>query len=353
MNSPFTIRNATVDDAKQITDIYNEAILSTTATFDTEVKTEQQGREWLEAHDERHPVFVAELDGSITGWGALTEWSDRPAYYQTVESSFYVAEAYRGRGIGRALKQKIVDEARRLGFHTLIARMAEGSDASYYLNEDVGFELIGTMKQVGRKFGRRLDVHIMQLMLNNEPEPVRYLDSAELQGGVPYIRQAPNDKGLLSAIVFRPESNLRESVSMCRLSPQLGVHGDNWARGCWKSLPDGSPDPDVQIAITNTRAIALIAQAEEHWQLAGDNLYVDMNLSYENLPPGQRLAVGSAVIEITAVAHTGCKKFAERFGQAALSFVNSDVGKELNLRGTYAKVVQAGEIHVGDRVCKC
>ena len=164
-NTTVAIRHALPSDAAAIADIYNEAIRSTTATFDTEPKSAEERLRWLEAHDERHPVFVAELDGQVVGWAALTKWSDRSAYDQTAESSFYVAQPFRGRGIGRSLKERLIEEARRLGFHTILARVAEESDASIRINESFGFQHVGTMKEVGLKFGRRLDVHLMQLML--------------------------------------------------------------------------------------------------------------------------------------------------------------------------------------------
>ena len=165
----ISIRLACSDDAAAIADIYNEAIRTTTATFDTEPKTAEDRLKWLESHDERHPVFVAELDGRIVGWASLTKWSDRPAYDQTAETSFYVGEVFRGRGVGSALKERLIAEARRLGFHTLLARTAGESFASIHINQAFGFRHIGTMKEVGFKFGRRLDVHLMQLMLN-EPQ---------------------------------------------------------------------------------------------------------------------------------------------------------------------------------------
>lgn len=174
----------------------------------------------------------------------------------------------------------------------------------------------------------------------------------ELQSGLAEIRQSPSDEGLLKAIVIRPGSGERDSLAHCEISAELGVHGDRWATGCWMSLPDGSPHPDVQVTITNTRAIDLIAREQARWPLAGDNLYADFDLSCHNLKTGQRLVVGSAVLEITEIAHNGCKKFAERFGSDALKFVNSDVGKELHLRGIYAKIVQAGVISVGDVIVK-
>lgn len=161
-----TIRRAVLADAAAIAAIYNEAISTTTATFDTEPKSVDERTQWLQSHDERHPVLVAVLDGQVVGWAALTRWSERPAYDDTAETSFYVASAHRGRGIGRQLKEAIIEEARDLRYHTLIARVAEGSRESLHLNEDAGFVHVGTLKQVGRKFGRLLDVHILQKMLH-------------------------------------------------------------------------------------------------------------------------------------------------------------------------------------------
>lgn len=152
--------------------------------------------------------------------------------------------------------------------------------------------------------------------------------------------------------MIRPETDARTSLQQCELSAELGVHGDNWALGCWMSLPDGRPHPDVQVAIMNARTIALVAVDEARWPLAGDNLFVDLDLSEANLPPGTRLRVGSALLEITAVPHTGCKKFAARFGVDATRFVNSREGKRLHLRGIYAKIVQGGTTAVGDVVEK-
>lgn len=174
-NTELTIRLADPSDAHAIADIYNEAIRTTTATFDTEPKTPEDRLLWLSEHDDRHPVLVGEVNGQVVGWAALTEWSDRPAYSNTAETSFYVSEKYRGKGIGRQLKERLLNEARQLGFYTLLARMAEESLASIHINESLGFRRIGTMKEVGSKFGRRLDVHMMQLMLN---DPVPSNDSS-------------------------------------------------------------------------------------------------------------------------------------------------------------------------------
>ena len=161
----LTIRKAQPSDVEAIADIYNDAILTTAATFDTEPKSTSDRLKWLKSHRERYPVIVAELDGAVVGWASLSQWSDRSAYDETAETSFYVKKGCRGRGVGRKLKEAIIEEARRLKFHTLIARVAQGSDVSLHLNESFGFVLVGTMKEVGRKFGRLLDVRILQKML--------------------------------------------------------------------------------------------------------------------------------------------------------------------------------------------
>ena len=180
----------------------------------------------------------------------------------------------------------------------------------------------------------------------------RHLSLQELTDGLPEILGSPKDRGVLKAIVVRPETDARASLRECELSPEGGVHGDNWAKGCWMSLPDGRPHPDVQVTLMNARTIALIAKDAARWPLAGDNLYVDLDLSEGNLPPGTRLAIGSALLEITAVPHKGCKKFAARFGVDATRFVNSRDGLRLHLRGIYARIVEPGAVAVGDLVEK-
>jgi len=168
MCSPLVIRRALPADLDAITEIYNEAIATTTATFDTEPKSSSERVTWFQAHGDRHPVLVADLSGKVVGWACLSPWSDRRAYADTAETSFYVKSEHRGQGVGRQLKAAVIDEARKLGFHTLIARVAEGSRESIHLNESFGFRHVGTLKEVGRKFGRLLDVHILQKMLNEE-----------------------------------------------------------------------------------------------------------------------------------------------------------------------------------------
>jgi len=180
----------------------------------------------------------------------------------------------------------------------------------------------------------------------------RYLTTAELEAGLDAIRQAPADAGVLRLIVRRPQEHEREVVSEAQLDTAQGLVGDNWlARGSRLS-EDGSAHPDMQLTIMNARAIALVAVEKDRWALAGDQLYVDMDLSQANLPPGTRLAIGSAVVEITAEPHNGCKLFAQRYGKDAVRFVNSPVGKQLRLRGLNAKVVEGGAVRVGDAVKK-
>jgi phosphinothricin acetyltransferase len=161
----LTIRQAELADLDAITAIYNEAILTTTATFDLEPKSLEDRRRWFDAHGERHPILVAEVEGQVVGWASLSRWNPRAAYADTAETSTYVKEEHRGQRVGRQLKQAIIEEAERLGFHTLIAGVAEGSDASLNLNLKFGFEVVGTFKQVGRKFGKLLDVTYLQKVL--------------------------------------------------------------------------------------------------------------------------------------------------------------------------------------------
>ena len=156
------IRRATVADLDAITRIYDDAILNTVATFDTEPKTFEQQMVWFSEHDSGHALLVAEEDGVVVGWGSISEWSDRCAYSCTGEVSLYVEKEHRGRGVGRKLLEAIVEEGKKGNFHTLLARISEGNQASVNLFKSEGFETVGVMKEVGRKFGRLLDVYLLQ-----------------------------------------------------------------------------------------------------------------------------------------------------------------------------------------------
>jgi hypothetical protein len=171
---------------------------------------------------------------------------------------------------------------------------------------------------------------------------------SELEAGLEEIRRAPKDEGVLELIVRRPAVNDRETPETAELHLEEGLVGDSWKRRRSKTTPDGSPNPLMQLNIMNSRVTALVAQDKDRWQLAGDQLYIDMDLSEENVPAGTRLFLGSAVIEVTPPPHLGCQKFVARFGLDAMKFVNSPVGRQLHLRGLNAKVIQGGIIRVGD-----
>jgi hypothetical protein len=177
---------------------------------------------------------------------------------------------------------------------------------------------------------------------------LEHLTAAELEAGLDKIRRAPKDEGVLELIVRRPAVDEREVLAEGELDLDEGLVGDSWKRRSSKTTPDGSPNPEMQLNIMNARVIALVAQDRDRWQLVGDQLFLDLDLSAENLPAGTRLSLGAAVIEVTPPPHLGCQKFVARFGLEAMRFVNSSLGRELHLRGINAKVVQAGVIRVGD-----
>ena len=181
---------------------------------------------------------------------------------------------------------------------------------------------------------------------------VEHATATALEAGLDEIRAAPPALGTLELIVRRQAEDERELLSESVLDLEEGLVGDSWrARGS-RRRPDGSANPLAQVTLMNARAIALIAGDRERWGLAGDQLYVDLDLGVENLPPGSRLAVGSAVLELSDEPHTGCAKFSRRFGSDALRFVNSPVGRSLRLRGANARVVEPGTVAVGDAVRK-
>jgi MOSC domain-containing protein len=181
---------------------------------------------------------------------------------------------------------------------------------------------------------------------------VEYVSMSQLEAGLEHIRQAPKENGTLKMIVRRPRDDERDVIDEGELSLSEGLLGDNWRARGNDHTPDGSASLYAQITVMNARCIALLAQDQSRWALAGDQLFVDFDLSDENIPPGTRLAIGSAIIEVSAEPHSGCKKFSARFGVEAMKFVNSPEGKRLHLRGINAKVIQAGTIRVGDIVNK-
>lgn len=157
---------ATLQDLGAITEIYNEAILNTVATFDTNPKTLEEQKDWFAHHGPKYPILVAQQDGLIVGWASLSMWSERCAYSDTAEISVYVNEDHQGKGIGRKLLEAIIQAGQDAGLHTVIARITEGNKVSIHIAESLGFEHIGIMKEVGQKFSKLLDVYLMQKIYN-------------------------------------------------------------------------------------------------------------------------------------------------------------------------------------------
>jgi MOSC domain-containing protein YiiM len=179
-----------------------------------------------------------------------------------------------------------------------------------------------------------------------------FKSNSELEAGMAHIRQSPTDHGVVEKIVCRPAINERRELAEAQLDTEAGLVGDNWLARGYRKTPDGRAHPDMQLNLMNARAIALIAGSEKRWQLAGDQFFIDLDLSPENLPPGMQLQIGDAIIEVTAEPHTGCSKFMERFGRDAAVFVNSKTGRAVNMRGINARVIQSGAVRTGSRVYK-
>ena len=177
--------------------------------------------------------------------------------------------------------------------------------------------------------------------------PARQRTRAELEAALDELRASPVGEGVLRMIVRRPLENEREVLTAARLDEHEGMVGDRWKAA---DFGDGPERFDTQLTLMNARAASLIAGEPDNWPPAGDQLYVELSLAGDELPPGSRLEIGSAVIEITAVPHTGCGKFVRRFGLEAMKFVNSPGGRELNLRGVNAKVVRGGVVAQGDAI---
>jgi hypothetical protein len=174
----------------------------------------------------------------------------------------------------------------------------------------------------------------------------------ELEAGLASVRASPTDGGVVELIVRRPEVGAREVLTEGELDLLDGLRGDGWRQRGSSRTPDGAANPDAQLTLMNSRSAQLIAGSVERWPLAGDQLYVDLDLGEGNLPAGTRLALGSAIVEVSPLPHTGCQKFAERFGPDAARFVNSPAGRALNLRGINARVIAPGRVRRGDTVHK-
>ncbi len=181
---------------------------------------------------------------------------------------------------------------------------------------------------------------------------IKHLTMEELEAALDDLREAPKNNGVVELIVRRPRVDHREVIEEAQLDPVKGLIGDSWIVRPSSKTPDHSPHPEMQINIMNSRVTALVAQEKDRWPLAGDQLYIDMDLSKENLPGGTQLAIGTAVLEVSPLPHTGCQKFVARFGMDAMKFVNSPVGKQLCLRGINARIIKGGVIRVGDTARK-
>ena len=172
-----------------------------------------------------------------------------------------------------------------------------------------------------------------------------YRTKDELLAGLENVRRSPRETGTLEMIVARPAVDDRAILDVAELDVDRGLVADRWSQG-------SRPNPNSMLTVMNSRAADLVAGDRAGWALAGDQLFADFDLSPENIPPGTRLAIGSAVIEVSDQPHLGCEKFAARFGQVAREFANSPEGTALNIRGINTRVVRSGSIQVGDAVRK-
>lgn len=181
----------------------------------------------------------------------------------------------------------------------------------------------------------------------------KHLSTPELENGLGEVLKSPSDNGSLEKIVIRPAVNVRRSLDSAQLTIEGGIEGDRWASEPSERTSDRRPDPQNQLTLMNVRILRQIAGESDAMCLAGDNLIVDLDLSWANLPAGSRLAIGrEVVVEINELPHTGCGKFTRRYGADARAFVNNERGSELHLRGRHGHVITGGTIEVGDSVRK-
>jgi hypothetical protein len=185
-----------------------------------------------------------------------------------------------------------------------------------------------------------------------ENQAVEHLSRERLQAGLDHIREAPRNHGRLVLVVRRPEVGQRELPEEAVLDQATGLDGDNWLTRGSSSMPDGSANPRKQVTLMNARVAELVAGGTARMPLAGDQLYVDLDISVNNLPAGSLLAVGEAVLEVSEDPHLGCAKFIERFGAEAMRFVNSRIGRQLRLRGMNTRIVVPGTVRLGDLAVK-
>jgi hypothetical protein len=179
-----------------------------------------------------------------------------------------------------------------------------------------------------------------------------HLTLTELEDGLTQLGASPDNDGVIEMIVSRPTHNERLTLERAELQSGQGLVGDNWLVRGSSRTDDGSANPEAEITLMNSRTIQIIAGERERWSLAGDQIFVDFDLSIDNLPPGQRIVIGTAILEISATPHTGCAKFTERFGNGAIRFVNSPEGRQARRRGVNTRIIQGGIIQMGDKIIK-
>ncbi len=182
--------------------------------------------------------------------------------------------------------------------------------------------------------------------------PVRFATLAQLAAHRDWVLEAPKDNGTIDTLCVRPEEGKRNFVASMRLDPKEGVVGDRWIRKTWMHLPDGSPDPRLQVCLLGKRVLELVRTDPETMMYPGDNIVADIDFSEANMPVGQLLQIGSAVIEVSDVFNYACSKWIERYGADSFKWINLPENKPLRLRGALAKVSQAGEVGIADRIQK-